>query len=210
MAALAFTASGKQYSFNWADPGSLTPSFGAPNSSNRYGEYISNVTFHSGPVSLLVNDDDVLQGSQKARFLYGYMTQTVEMRAYANSVLEFSVSQDSVITEIKFVQSVADDVPLDFGGTNGTLDGNTWTASNGEQVHRVIFDVIATTNLTNTVVTVEAADGGLDAVGDIVIDGDASEEWYTLQGIRLSRRPTVAGLFIRKSSEGTSKVLLTD
>ena len=73
--------------FNWADPASLTPAYSAPTSANRYGEYVSMKTFtdtNSG-TTVFIDDSGVDQQSQKARFLYGYLSNAVELRVYPQS-----------------------------------------------------------------------------------------------------------------------------
>ena len=198
----------EMYSFNWAQPGTLTPSFPAPDENNRYGEYISNVDFTSGPVTLTVDDDNVLQGSQKARFLYGYNTKTVEMRAYQLSVISVSVPESYTIKEIKFEESQVRDIPIDYEGTEGELKANTWTAGEGEQnVHKVDFDVFSTTNCTLTTVVVAPA-GSQDSVSTLIPAENGREEWFTLQGVKTTSNPTTPGLYLRKKNNVTEKVLV--
>lgn len=202
-----FTCLSQTYNFNWANPGTLTPAFPAPDPNNRYGEYISNVEFKSGPVSFVVNDDGVLQGSQKARFLYGYTTQTVEMRAYQLSVISISVSEGYKIDEIRFEESQVREIPLDYTGTQGLFKNNVWTAKPTVDLERVDFDVISTTNCTLT--SVKVSEKSLDSVSNIISGNDEEcEEWYTLSGMRLSARPELSGLYICRKGGNQTKVIV--
>ena len=195
------------FSFNWANPSTLSPAYPAPTEDNRYGEYISNVTFTSGPVTLTVDDDAVLQGSQKARFLYGYLTRTVEMRAYELSNIVVKADAQYSIREITFDESSVRSVPLSYYMGEGTLDGNVWTAYPGDPVNEVVFDVDATTNLILTSVTLIPADeAGVDTV---VSDGVAeTTRWFTLSGVELARQPSAPGLYLKRRGHTTLKVVV--
>ena len=142
----------KAYVFNWADPTSLDPDFSAPDLNNRYGEYISNVVFMCGPVSLQINDDDVNELSQKARFLYGYTTRTVEMRAYPHSIITVELTEPGSIKSIKFEGAKATSTQMEYMGEQGTFKNTTWTADDEELVKKVEFYVAATINCTKTAV----------------------------------------------------------
>lgn len=190
--------------FNWSQPATLTPAYPAPTADNRYGEYISNVTFTSGPVEFTVDDSSVKEQSQRARFLYGYNTQTVEMRAYVNSVLQIEVPESESIVSITFEGAKVTDTQLSYAGTYGTFKGSTWTVNPGESVHQVEFDVNATINCTGTTVTLATA--GVDTV---LADPTAGTSvWYTLQGTRLAAEPAAPGLYIVRNGANTTKIYL--
>lgn len=189
--------------FDWSAPGSLTPSYPAPTADSRYGEYISNVTFTANDVTLKIDDSSVKELSQRARFLYGYVTQTVEMRAYASSVITIEVSQDKAITSILFEGAKVGDDYLSYTGTDGAFSGTQWTAAPGTSVCKVDLDVLATINCTRT--TVNFATAGVD---DISVDGDdAASQWYTLSGMALQAEPQAPGLYIVRRGAKVAKVV---
>ena len=198
------SASAQIYNFRWNNPTTLTPSFPAPNSSNRYGEIVSNVEFKSGPVTFIV-DDDANDDSEKACFYYGYTTLSVEMRAYRFSTLKIGVVDGYIIKEIKFEESVERNIPLSYKGSGGTFKKGTWTSETSEQVTSIQFDVDNTLNLAFTSVTVEQQnDDTQNAIESIGIDRPENyEQWFTLQGVRLSSRPFTPGLYILRSKSGT-------
>lgn len=192
----------QSYTFDWSRPGSLTPAYPAPTADNRYGEYISNVTFTSGPVELTIDDSSVKEQSQRARFLYGYNTQVVEMRAYVMSSIIISVPETENIVSVSFEGAKVTDQQLTYGGTYGTFKGSTWSVKEGESVHQVEFDVDATINCTATTVTISTA--GADDV--FAESASTPGEWFTLEGIRLPARPDVPGLYIVRNGSKTVKV----
>ena len=202
------------YNFNWANPASLTPSYPVPDMNNRYGEYISNEEFTIGPLSLVVNDDDVAQQSQKARFLYGYMSQTVEMRAYYQSVITISASGNETISAVTWtdVDPVAE--KLEYIGSQGTFKNNRWTVSDDYlgQVTEVKFFVWATLNCTNTAVTtvkeIGSPDDDQSSVSDIADNANTPTQWFTLQGMPINGCPDTPGIYIRRQDNHTSKIII--
>lgn len=203
-ATLTAAAQTTAHTFNWASPGSLSPAYPAPTADNRYGEYISNVTFTAGPVQFTIDDNAVKEQSQRARFLYGYLTGTVEMRAYPNSVLTIEVPQDAVIESIIFEGAKADDNYMSYEGAYGTLEGNTWTAAPGAHVHTVLIDIDTTINCTRTTVNTAVA-----AVTDVTADADGNPgTWYTLQGVPLQAEPLTPGLYIFRQGSRASLRLI--
>ena len=177
----------RTYFFDWSDPTSLTPSFPAPDANNRYGEYISNVAFQAGPVTFTVNDDGVAQGSQKARFLWAYMTRIVEMRAYDLSVVHIEVPDSLHISCVRFEGAKVSDVEMDYMGTDGTFTGNVWNAST-QAVHSVDFFVYATINCTLTSVEVDeiASVEDLDN-NEAMCTVENETRYYNSQGIEIKQ-----------------------
>lgn len=186
--------------FNWSDPSSLTPAFSAPTSENRYGEYISNVEFTGGDLNtihLVINDKDVKEQSQRARFLYGYNTRQVEMRAYTNSVISIWSTKNG-IARITFTGPKADENYLEYIGDDGTFKGGVWDGNVDSE--KVEFRVNATINCFSIDVTPSSA--GVDDVA-VDVDDDACAVWYTLEGRRLDSRPTIPGLYVRRGVKAT-------
>ena len=192
--------------FNWSDPGSLSPAFPAPNADNRYGEYISNVTFSDNGVTVMVNEDDVKEKSQCARFLYGYLTQAVEMRAYHNSDIIITAPEGMVVKRVQFTGAKADANYLTPYDENSAFNGQEWST---EQPGREVkFYVEATINCNSiTVICTEAA-----GVEDIVADADAEAAtvWYTLSGIAMNEKPSTPGVYVRRQGAKVSKVVIKD
>lgn len=196
------------YRFNWAAPQTLDPPYPAPDANNRYGEYIGKDIFTAGPVSLMVDDDYVMQGSQKARFLYGYNTLTVEMRAYMLSTINIMVPEDYTITEISFEESQVRDIPLAYYGPWGTFKTNRWTAS-AERVNEVIFDVEATITCTMTTVKVKKVEAAEDSVADIFGDEkDTMVQWLDLNGLTLDKKPSTPGIYLCRKGAAVLKVAI--
>jgi len=187
--------------FNWSDPSSLTPAFSAPTAENRYGEYISNVEFTDGKLNtihLVIDDNNVSEQSQRARFLYGYNTQQVEMRAYTNSIISIWATKNG-IHRITFTGPKADENYLEYIGSDGTFKGGVWEglAQDGEKVQ---FLVTATINCF-TIDVLHASAG----IADVTVDSDADDcaVWYTIEGRRLDGRPTIPGLYVRHGAKAT-------
>lgn len=194
VAANAYTAV-----FDWSNPTGLTPAFNAPTSQNRYGEYLDAAVFTDNDVTFTVDDSMVKELSQKARFLYGYVTQTVEMRAYANSIITVTCPQGMEIASIAFKGAKADENYLSYTGSYGSMSGNVWTAT--APVSLVTLDVDATINCTRTTVTFAAA-GVEDIMAD---DGHIPAVWYTPGGMKLSGAPHTPGLYISVDTAGKAR-----
>ena len=189
--------------FNWAKPGSLTPAFESPTSANRYGPYIGDAIFTSPEgVTFDIDDSQVMELSQKARFLYGYLTEEVELRVYPNSTIIISAPEGKTIQTISFKGAKADDSYLIYKGVSGTFKGNTWTSSESK-VSTVEFDVFATINCTSTTVVI----GDVADVNDIIADQE-SEFWFGIDGNRYQCRPTIPGVYIRSSNGKSTKILI--
>ena len=72
--------------FNWEAPLTLTPPYSPATSQNKSGEYIGGVEFKGTYSTFTIDDSAIKEKSQSARFFFGYLTQTNEMRAYARSI----------------------------------------------------------------------------------------------------------------------------
>lgn len=189
--------------FNWSDPQSLTPAFNAPTSDNRYGEYISNVTFSDNGVTLVVNDDDVKEQSRRARFLYGYQTRVVEMRAYLDSDIVITAPEGMYVKRIKFEGGKASGDQLVPYDENSAFVGQEWSTENPQPSTK--FYVAETINCTSiTVVCTDVA-----GVESVVSDAAAgNEQWCTMSGVVLDSKPTQPGLYICRNGHKVSKVLI--
>lgn len=168
--------------FDWSKPGSLKPAYPAPDADNRYGEYISNVDFTAGGVTFTVKDDAVKEQSQRARFLFGYNTQMVEMRAYLNSDIVITAPDNMVITAVKFEGAKVDENYLEPYDEEATFKNGSFTPST--PTGEVKFYVAATINCTATYVTISEN----AAVTDLqACEQTAGLEYYNLQGVRIAR-----------------------
>lgn len=186
--------------FNWSNPAGLTPAYAAPTAENRYGEYIGGVEFTSAGVTLVIDDEDVAQLSQKARFLYGYLTQVVEMRAYPGSLISITAPEGRHVARIEFAGAKADESYMQT--PEGKLLNGVWTPAE-TRPNPVIFTIDATINCTKITVVTEQTQG----VDDIVADTDAEAQWYTVGGVELPARPAVPGLYVRRLA-GRSKLVI--
>lgn len=189
--------------FNWADPASLSPAFPAPDASNRYGEYISNVTFFSNGVTLTVDDSYVAQQSQRARFLYGYNTQEVEMRAYMNSDIIINAPENMYVTRVSFAGAKADGYYMTSYDEASSFDGQEWSTTEPQPEAR--FYVEATINCTK----ITAICSDMASVNDIVTDDDGTApQWFTISGVSLNGTPTQPGLYICRKNGVAERVLI--
>lgn len=194
-------------SFRWSQPATLTPAFAAPDADNRYGEYISKVSFTAGEVSLTVDDDDVKESSQKARFLFGYNTREVEMRAYPGSYVKITVPEGRRIVLVSFdgAKVGTSYMSVDWPKTGaGLVDGTTATWRFDGDNREVIFYIDVTINCTLTTVTSDKTTG----VPDIVTGRAEDAEWFTLGGIVLPEKPTLPGVYLRRNGSTVSRILV--
>jgi hypothetical protein len=189
--------------YNWSDPSSLTPAYTAPTSTDRYGEYIGNVEFSDNGVILKINDDDVKESSQKARFLYGYNTQTVEMRAYPGSDIIVTAPEGMVVSKVEFEGAKADESYMTPYDESGSFKNGIWTSGNALQEAK--FYVDATINCTKITV-ICSGESGVENVS--ITAPNSSEEWFTLNGERLNQRPTMAGVYVKRINNTTKTVLI--
>lgn len=191
--------------FNWTDPSSLDPAYPAPNSGNRYGEYISNVTFKTNAginsFYLTIDDSNVKEQSQRARFLFGYNTQKVEMRAYPGSYIKISTKKN-YISWIEFTGPKVDNNYLECLGEDAEYKDGRWYVNPSSS--EVEFYVHTTINCFTTECMHSTAD-----VSEVAVDSDDDDKavWYTLDGCRLASRPDVPGVYIRRGAQVT-KVLI--
>lgn len=205
---LSFSAKAQTLSasFNWNQPSTLTPAYSAPNSDNRYGEYISLVEFKDNGVTFVIDDSAVKEQSRRARFLFNYLTQACEMRAYVDSYITITAPESYVITSIEFSgPKVGSDYLSAVDETLGTVGESNWTAADGAQTNKVILSVDATINCTLT--TVNCATQA--SVSDIALDtADTVTTWTDLSGRVYTSRPTVPGLYIARAAGTATKLLI--
>jgi hypothetical protein len=190
--------------FNWSTPATLTPSFTASlNSSNRYGDYVSNVTFSDNGVTLVINDDNVTDASQKARFVYNYLTDCIEIRAYANSDITITAPEGYGVSSVTFEGAKADENYLS-STSQGTFAKGSWTASLSAQA--ATFHVDATINCTQITVKCTESNG----VNDIIADNASSRSvaWFNILGQKLSSQPSRAGVYIYKNGNTAKQILI--
>ena len=189
--------------FNWSDPTSLSPAFKAPTSENRYGEYISKVTFSASGASFTINDDNVKELSQKARFLYGYETKVVEMRAYPTSILTICAPDGANIKTIAFEGAkVTADYISTVDDETGTFTGSTWKVADGVGLSQVELYIDKTINCTKTTVTY----AGNASVGTVSTAKDVKPlRWYDLTGRTYTTKPAARGVYIVKNSDGSTQ-----
>jgi hypothetical protein len=190
--------------FNWSDPSTLNPAYQGPTADNRYGDYISNVVFSDNGVTLQVSDNDVKEGSQKARFLYGYVTQVIEMRAYPNSEIIITAPTDMCVHKVEFEGAKADENYLISESDDSTFANGTWTAGSDSRVAEFYID--ATINCTKITVQCIAGTG----VDNVVADSadQAAAQWYTIDGKILSKQPTLSGLYIKRIGNTAKTILI--
>ena len=80
--------------FNWEASLTLTPPYSPATAQNRSGATIGGVEFKGKYSTFTIDDSAIKEKSQSARFYFGYLTQTNEMRAYASSVITVKVAEN--------------------------------------------------------------------------------------------------------------------
>lgn len=192
----------QSHTFKWSDPSSLTPSFPVPDNSNRAGDIVSGCMFTSGPVTAIINDEDAFEEPQKARFYWGYMTMTVELRIYGGSVINISVPETETIREVIFSGTDTTEKQIRYDGNQGIMSGSTWTATQNDNVTKLNFNILSSIKCTSTVVRTSTS-----GINETLVDlEDKDKSWYNLQGVRLPSTPTTKGYYICKSATGAVKV----
>ncbi len=183
--------------FNWKSPLTLTPPFSPATADNRSGEFVGGVEFKGGNCTFYIDDNGIKEKSQSARFYYGYLTQTNELRVYPGSSIVIKASDRQAIKSIAFEGAK---VGADYleAETAGTWSDGVWTPGKAGQTE-VKFDVLATINCTVT--SVSGAEW--DSVDDISADSDGEAvSWTDLQGRTYTARPQTAGIYICRYASG--------
>jgi hypothetical protein len=189
--------------FKWSQPSILTPAYSAPTSADRYGEYIGNVEFTDNGVTIKIVDNSVKELSQSARFVYSYITQVVEMRAYQNSDIVITAPEGMDVVKVVFDGAKVDANYLTSYDETGTFSDGTWTAGQAANVAKFYVD----DTINCTITTVYCAEH--NSVSDITVDNAQSPEvWYTIFGQRLENKPTAVGVYVKQKEKETTKILI--
>lgn len=193
-----------QAKFIWSEPQSLSPSFPAPTMANRSGEYVSNSTFVDGNASFMVYDQGVKEQSQRARFVYGYNTQQVELRIYVNSEIVITAAEGFVVTSVQFEGPEVGGEYLASYHENDSWQGSTWVAPSESNLNQVTMLALSRVEITSTVVTMMPTAG----VADIIVDNELMPvTWYTISGCRLPAEPVAPGVYLQCQGSNIKKVL---
>lgn len=211
--AIAQDNSTRTADFDWSAPRTLTPAFEPPTSSNRYGEYVGGTVFTAADgVTFSVDDSGVAQQSQRARFLFNYTTNAVELRAYESSTIIIRAAEGRALNTIVFDGPEVDIyyLKLESPGADTTFTPApdymraTWTVPAGTTEARFRVDAKRMECSRTSVTTSDKS-----AVNAIFADESGSAPvWLTLQGLRLPGRPAVPGVYIEKSATKVRRVLI--
>lgn len=183
--------------FNWEASLTLTPPYSPATAQNRSGANIGGVEFQGKYCTFTIDDSAIKEKSQSARFYFGYLTQTNEMRAYASSVITVKAVENQAILGISFAGAKVG-ADYMYTETPGTWTDGVWTPTQ-QGVTEVQFAVSATINCTKT--TVDGSDW--NAVDDISVDAvGETVSWTDMQGRTYTRRPQVAGIYICRHASG--------
>lgn len=175
----------------------LTPPYSPATSQNKSGEYIGGVEFKGTYSTFTIDDSAIKEKSQSARFYYGYLTETNEMRAYARSIITVKAVENQAILGITFAGAKVGSDYL-YTETPGTWDEGAWTPSE-QGVTEVQFAVLATINCTKT--TVDGSDW--NSVDDISVDSSGDVvSWTDMQGRTYTHRPQAVGIYICRHASG--------
>lgn len=212
LASLAAGAQEKTSTFSWSTPGTLSPAFAAPDENERSGDFVGSVKFTAGDVTFEVDDSGVTEQSRRARFHFNYTTRQVELRVYMDSYVTITAAEGRSISSIVLEGPQSDRYYLDMiSPTEGVTytpkppmyERTEWTVPAGTTEVRFYAD--QRTQLTLTTVTTTDAAGVADIVADSPV---AVPEWYTLQGVRLPRRPTAPGIYLERRAGLTGRILV--
>lgn len=183
--------------FNWEASLTLNPPYSPATAQNRSGDNIGGVEFKADYTTITIDDSDIKEKSQSARFYFGYLTQANEMRAYASSVIAVKAVANQAILGVTFEGAKVGADYL-YTETPGTWDQGAWTPTE-QGVTEVQFFVTATINCTKT--TVSGTEW--NSVDDISADTDgAVVSWTDMQGRTYTSRPRSAGVYICRHTSG--------
>ncbi len=183
--------------FNWEASLTLTPPYSPATAQNRSGATIGGVEFKGKYSTFTIDDSAIKEKSQSARFYFGYLTQTNEMRAYASSVITVKVAENQSILGIGFEGAKVGADYL-YTETPGTWTDGVWTPAQ-QGVFEVRFEVLATINCTKT--TINGTEW--NSVDDISINAEGETvSWTDMQGRTYTHRPQAAGIYICRYASG--------
>lgn len=182
--------------FNWEASLTLNPPYSPATAQNRSGANIGGVEFKGNYTTFAIDDSAIKEKSQSARFYFGYLTQTNEMRAYASSVITVKAAENQAILGVTFEGAKVGADYL-YTETPGTWTDGAWTPAQ-KGVTEVRFDVLATINCTKT--TVNGTEW--NSVEDISTDAAEVVSWTDMQGRTYTSRPQVAGVYICRRASG--------
>jgi len=192
--------------FDWTNPMSLTPSYPAPDSGNRYGEYVGKVEFSADKATFMVDDSQVAEQSRSARFLFGYYTMAVELRAYQESTIIIKVPEDYAITSVSFTGPEVDATRLEALGDYASWTGTQWHAKDGESVSQVSFYCNGRVELSSTTVNYTAPASVNDITSDV--NTDEATTWVDAAGRIYTTTPDAKGFYIERRGSKVRKVCI--
>lgn len=184
--------------YNWESPLTLTPPFSPATAENRSGDYVGGVEFKGNYSTITIDDSAKKEQSQSARFYFGYLTQTNELRVYPGSIIKIVGSERQTIRGVRFSGAKVGAEYLEANIADGKWDEGLWGV-NTEEVTEVSFTVLATINCTQ--ITVSGNDW--DSVDDISVDTEGEiVSWTDMQGRTYNERPQTAGIYLCRYSNG--------
>lgn len=188
--------------FNWASPSSLTPAYTAPDAANRSGEYVGGVEFSDNGVIFKVEDIDVKEKSQSARFYYGYNTSAVELRIYTNSDIVITAPEGKVVRKVMFEGPECGAERIIPYDEKSTYTDYVWTAGTDARTAKFYCE----SRVELSTVTVTFAEEA--SVAGIVADNTETFVWYTLSGVSLPSKPSAKGIYIAVGKNGAKRVAI--
>ncbi|MBO5052782.1 MAG: hypothetical protein J6C44_00910 [Muribaculaceae bacterium] len=191
-------------SFDWSNPGTLTPAYNAPDADNRSGDYVGNVDFTDNGVTFTVIDNDVKEKSQSARFYYGYNTGACELRIYVNSDIVIKAPAGMTVKSVQFFGPEVGPDYLDLYN-QGNWDGMTFNVTEPSATE-VKFYAPARVELSTTTVTCSTLNGVTDIIQDV--DTNAPAKYYDLQGRQVNASHLSPGLYIKRQGACCEKMLI--
>ncbi len=189
--------------FDWSNPAGLTPSFQAPASGDKIGVMINDATFSDNGVTFFIDDSNVKEQSRKARFYFGYYTNAVELRAYAESYFVITAPEGKVIESITMTGPEVGEYYLTPLDETGKWSNDTWTA--GTDAQQVKFYLDTRCEMSTTSVTCKTA----ASVDDIALEYDQTPgKWFDLSGRIINSEPQTPGLYLYQQGHKITKKII--
>jgi hypothetical protein len=206
LACALFSIADETAVFNWASPSSLAPTYAAPTSANRTGDYIGNVVFRSNGVELVICDNDVPDAADKARLVYNNYTAAPELRSNLYSYILITAPEGMDVSQVLFEGAKVGDSYLRSTLVDSSFKNGTWTAGSAAS-STAQFDVISTINCSKITVICTQHSG----VTDITTDNDANispTAWFMLNGAKLTQRPLAPGVYVQQQGKSFKKIFV--
>ncbi len=192
--AFSQTETALTYTFDFADPVSLTPSI--PEPAVKEGVSLRDITLENGPISVTFQENP--SSNTHVRIYHSY-DAGCDLRIYDGEQMIVSVAGDyyyleSISFDMSFSGTTSD---VDFSPSSGRYEWteNTWY-SDSDDVTSVVLTSILQSRTTKMTVTLNTSTGIESVVED---DNDAI--YFDMTGRRVFGIPSAPGIYIRNGKK---------